>query len=173
METEFLSLNQAANQLGVSAMRVRQLAAEGKLPFVGKRFARSAVETLRKEREKGAPRIRNTSRTEAALSLRAFALFKAGLKLEDVMRELELTPQRVRALYKEWQTPLGGSAPRALPPLPTFAELSERSEKEGVAFASEFDRDQVERKRKAERDHADRLHEHEQIAERIRERKTR
>lgn len=55
ISNDMLSPTQAANQLGVSSARIRQMVSEGKLPAVmtplGRLIPADAVEAMRRERE--------------------------------------------------------------------------------------------------------------------------
>ena len=151
---DYLTLKEVATLLGVSERRVRQLAEAGKIAGKDKLFLRKDVEALHKDRTDQVPRTFVATRTEAAIALRAFDLFKAGRTLRDVMAELQLTPQRVRALHREYVTPLGGRSPQS----------EDQKNREEDEFIKQFQQDQAARRAKADRDHQDRMIEIEDLA---------
>ncbi len=100
------------------------------------------------------PHVRAIPRAEAAMQLAAFEMFEARHTLMQVMRALDLTVQKVQSLHRAWSTPLGATRT-----VPTFLELSETNAKEVQGFASDFEREQRERKTKLARDHEERMRE--------------
>ena len=163
-----ITQKEAAAILGVTTERVRQFVIAERLKPVriakGARplFEAADVEALRASRAT-TPHAAVIPRAESVVALRAFDLFAEGRTLRDVMAALDLPPQKVRALHKEWATPLGGSTPKAAPAVPTFAELAEASARDADVQVSEFERAQAARRAKHERDHAERMRELEEL----------
>lgn len=151
--SEFLTLNETAAALEITRVRVRQLVIAGKITPKDKKFARKDVEALRKVRGGSAPRTYTDPRTEASIALRAFELFKAGRTLQAIMGELQLTPQRVRVLYREYVTPLGGKPPPS----------DDDRDREAEETIEVFQRDQAARRVKNDREHQERMRELEDL----------
>lgn len=143
-----ITVQQAADALNVTPSRVRQFVVEGKLKDFGTknrpRFDESEVEELRKARGSGVPRGVHSPRTEAEVAIKAFDLFRAKKPIDAIMKELHVTPAKVRALYAEFLTPLGHQ-PRKLA---TFASVDERD-----TWAEEFDKEVAARRAEADREY--------------------
>lgn len=135
------SVGEAAGRLHISRQRVYQMIEEGRLiPTVegGKRFTASElarVKTLRAEPKR-------KIRSPAELLLQASALFETGCDLLTCVRKLGVGPTKVRSLFDEWRTPLGGTKKK------TVQELVEEGATTREAFNREFDEElKAQRKR--------------------------
>ncbi len=155
---ELLTTLEAADVLGISRPRLQQFVYNGRLKPVVKgaagkgpaKFARVDVETLKAER--GSPKV-ILSRTDGAVAKRVFALFELGRTLPQVVAELEISPIKVRALYREWATPLTREVP------PSLEDKARKDAAEREQFQRDFDREQAERRAKVDREHAERMRE--------------
>ncbi len=118
-QIEGLSTGEVARILEVSAQRVRQYRTEKRLlPSLGTPehpvYTLAAVEEFKARRyvkplppppPPPAPEPA-AIRTAVDDALAAFEHFRQGATLETVVRALRLPPARVRALFREWSTPL-------------------------------------------------------------------
>jgi len=110
---------EAARILNVDPSRVRQLERTGKLTgsrdhLNRRRFSREDVEALARARM----RIKgtNVSRTGARILTgeviaEVFRLFDEENDLRQVVREMKLTPEEVRQLWREYTTPVHQASP--------------------------------------------------------------
>jgi excisionase family DNA binding protein len=141
-----LGIGEAAARLGLSRQRVYQLLEEGRLRPIApgeKMFSAAEVERVRSVRKQP-----KKIRTPAALMLEAAALFEKGTDLVSCVRELGLGPTKVRNLYDEWRTPLGGVRKLSL------VELSKESEAEHDRFNREMDEKIAQQRKDADAAHA-------------------
>ena len=101
-----LTRKQVAERLGVSHSKVRTM--EGKeLHPVRENgvnyFDAAEVEAL--ARAGAAPTRSKAELTDGQLAARVFRLLDAGKNLREIVTELEESPDRIRALYREWAVP--------------------------------------------------------------------
>lgn len=153
---ELLTTREVAEKLSVSLPRVQQFVKAGRLTPIKKtrgrqgsaQFPLSAVEAL--ARDRGAPSV-ILARTEGAIAKRVFAMFGGGATLPQVVDALEISPTKVRALYREWRAPLEKDVE------PSAEEKDRKSRAEHDAFADDFEREQIERRAKQEAEHKKRM----------------
>lgn len=144
-----LSTTEAAKALVVSRPMIYALMREGKLAAIpGSKpimFLQTEVARLLNERANAKVQVKK-KQDHSEFGLRAFALFDKKADLRTCMRELHCSAGKVRELYNEWRTPLGGK------PRKTLAELAADSEAEHENFNQTFDEEiKAQRKRFAER----------------------
>jgi len=136
-----------ARALGVSRQRVYQLIDDGRIRAVQrpggdsvKLFTAEEIERVRVIR--ATPR---TNRSPAEIMIHAAELFARGADLMVCVRELNLGPTKVRRLYDQWRTPLGGKRPKTEEDLSFENERSAAAhEKEMSDFAERQDRQRQE-----------------------------
>lgn len=101
----------ARKLLGVSFSTLRAYEARGLLRPANAKNAQGTRRVVYRRAEVEALMLRLRDEREAlapgVIAARAFALFEERKTLAEVVRELRVEPERVRALYREWMTPLG------------------------------------------------------------------
>ncbi len=157
---------EVALALGVTPARVRQMRSEGKLsPLAGSPAAfplypLSEVERLRERQEDPveAPRAFAQLRTGVDEAIDAFKLFESGASIGEIVLELRMIPAKVRALYREWSTPLASErAPidarearrQAIRDRETRAKEARQIDADYTARMSELDKDAPRLKRRS------------------------
>ncbi len=103
---ERMTRKEAAERLGVSLSKVRTMEGKELHPIRENGvnyFARAEVEAL--VRVGAAPSRPKGVLAEGQLAARVFVLLDAGKNLRQIVTELEVPPDRVRALYREWSVP--------------------------------------------------------------------
>ena len=118
-ETAALTRKQVADLLGVSVFKVRTLERKGELhPVVrdGTNFFTRAevnalLQTASPERRRGSRPI--DPRTDGEIAAEVFKLFDEGKALSEIVRIAAVVPERVRALYEEYEVSLDEGSRRA------------------------------------------------------------
>ncbi len=101
-----LTRKQVAERLGVSLSKVRTMEGKELHPTRDNGvnyFAVAEVDAL--ARAGAAPVKKKGALTDGQLAARVFRLLDAGKNLRDIVIELEESPERIRALYREWSVP--------------------------------------------------------------------
>jgi hypothetical protein len=100
-----LTRSQVAARLGVSVSKVRTMEGRALHPTVVEGvhyFAEGQVDRLAAT---APPRLVGRSQLdEGRIAARVFRLIDHGKDLREIVEELEIPPQRVRTLYREWKT---------------------------------------------------------------------
>jgi hypothetical protein len=92
---------------------------------------------------------RSRLRSDGDPSAEVFRLFEHGKSLREIVAELRLTPRTIRALFREWSTPLGDepvTSPASLPDDDNDLERWEASMREQIAADEDLDRQDRERR---------------------------
>jgi hypothetical protein len=99
-----LTRKQVAQRLGVSISKVRTMEGSELHPTREdgvNYFAPGEVEALARD----APAKPKIELAHGQLAARVFRLLDAGKNLREIVTELEESPDRIRALYREWSVP--------------------------------------------------------------------
>jgi hypothetical protein len=102
-----LTRKRVAERLGVSIFKVRSLEGKTLHPHCVNgvhHFDTEEVDKLARTMEPS-PRPATKARTEGETAALAFRAFDADKDLHAVVQELEVPPEQVRALYREWREP--------------------------------------------------------------------
>jgi hypothetical protein len=138
-----LTRSQVAARLGVSVSKVRTMEGRALHPTViagVHYFAEGEVDRLAATAPQGS---RGRSRLdEGQIAARVFRLIDHGKDLREIVEELEIPPQLVRNLYREWKTDFdeGEQERRRADEEATERRQSEQLEREAQLQARDLDR---------------------------------
>jgi hypothetical protein len=104
---ERLTRKRVADQLGVSIFKVRSMEGRQLRPVLENGvhyFAPDEVAALARALSASGRRSGGT-RSEGQIAALAFRAFEDGKDLHAIVMDLAITPEKVRALYREWREP--------------------------------------------------------------------
>jgi hypothetical protein len=104
--SELLTRKQVADRLGVSVFKVRSMEGKALHPSREKGVHYFDPEEVAAVARTFGPRPRRgRERGDGEIAMLVFRAFEEGKDLRDVVLELVLAPEKVRALYREWREP--------------------------------------------------------------------
>jgi hypothetical protein len=132
--TDGLTRYQVARQLGVGVTTVLRMCKRGELhPRPGRNgvWRYDPAEVVRLQ----AMRTDPGRRTAGMIAAAAFQMFDTGVEFKDVVIKLQLSPDDVRRLYREWQSSFDDPPPAPALPREPGTQLLDEDPRAEEAFA--------------------------------------